>query len=515
MACWIALWPPEPAQAEPLAWWALQFTPRVALVEGQVCLEVYSSRRLFGGEVALLELVRLGAQAWGVPAACVAPHAAAARAWVRAQVQAQVLMHGRSQTHVTAQVKAQGGAAAEVVDAPTSTPETAEHTDKHTAGHTAWYNALQAPLNAWLAPLPLHALPEVAAHADTLSPLGCHTLGDVHRLPRPGLSRRLGSSVLRALDQAWGLKPEAFEWVMLPDTFSAALELPGRLDQAPQLLQASAPLLERLQAWLSARQWGVRVLTLHWRHEFQARSAGDGGACTLRLADATRDLPRLERLLKERLAQTALAGPVGHLRLTADEVAPLPHDSHALFAELASAASQLLDLQAGAPQAGKARQAQQQALAALLEHLAARLGAPQVRRGQVVADHRPECAEEWQAWDSDFRRPPGTAALAWGGPATGLPAPTWLAERPQPLSVRVARGHACQPLHQGALQLLAGPHRLEAGWWDPAHPTAARDYYLAHSPGAGLLWVYQERPMRQTLLTVQHRPQWYLHGWLA
>lgn len=475
MACWIALWPPEPDQAEPLAWWALQFTPRVALVEGQVCLEVYSSRRLFGGEVALLELIRLGAEAWGVPAACVAPHAAAARAWVRAQVQAPM------------------------PDMPAM----------------AWHNALQSPLNAWLAPLPLQALPEVALHAETLSPLGCHTLGDVRRLPRPGLSRRLGSAVLRALDQAWGLKPEAVEWVQWPDTFNDHLELPGRLDQAPQLLQAAAPMLARLQTWLSARQWGVRALTLHWQHEFHARAAGDGGACTLRLADATRDMARLERLLKERLAQTTLAGPVGGLRLTADEVAPLPHDSQALFAELAGAASQLLDLQAGTPQAGKARQAQQQALAALLEHLAARLGAPQVRQGQVVADHRPECAEEWQAWDAAFSRPPGTAALSWGLPAAGLPAPTWLADRPQPLSVRVDRAHACQPLHQGALQLLAGPHRLEAGWWDADHPTAARDYYLAHSPGAGLLWVYQERTTGQALLTAPQRPAWYLHGWLA
>jgi protein ImuB len=469
MACWIALCPSEPAQLEPLAWWALQFTPRVAVVDAQVCFEVYSSRRLFGGEAALLELIRLGAQAWAVPAGCVAPTAAAARAWVRAALFAP-------------------------------------------AEPFQWHNALNQPLNECLDALPLQALPEVACHADTLGPLGCRTLGDVRRLPRPGLSRRLGSAVLLALDQAWGLKPEAMAWVSLPDTFDASRELPARLEMAPELQAGAGPLLDQLMAWLAARQKGVCALTLHWQHEFHARSAGDGGACTLRLADPTRDRARLERLLKEHLAQTTLAGPVGALRLTADEVAELPHGHGALFAELASAAGQLLDHHADT---SRARQAQQQALAALLEHLAARLGAPQVRQGQVVADHRPECAQEWQSWNAPFERPPGCAAMAWGTPATGLPAPAWLAPAPHALAVHVARDHVHQPLHHGRLQLLAGPHRLESGWWDPTHTAATRDYYLAHSPVAGLVWVFQERSTRDAWLKPDHCPQWFLHGWMA
>lgn len=486
MACWIALWPREPGQQEPLAWWALQFTPRVALVEGQVCLEVYSSRRLFGGEQALLELIRLGAQALGVPAACAAPTAAAARAWVRARVLTQRPL-------------------SDAASCASSSAPIEQH-------ETAWLNALNEPLGQVIDRLPLVALPEVARHADTLAPLGCHTLGDVRRLPRPGLSRRLGAAVLLALDQALGLKAETFAWVTLPDTFEAHQELPGRLEQAPDLLAAAVPLLDRLQVWLTARQQGVSALTLHWQHEFHARSAGDGGACQVRVSGPTREIGRLQRLLKEHLAQASLAGPVGALRLTADELAPLPHDNAALFAEWASAASQLLDLHADT---ARARQAQQQALAALLEHLAARLGSAQVRKGQVVADHRPECAQEWQAWNVPFERPSGRAAMAWGAPSTGLPAPTWLAQAPQPLAVRVVRDHAHQPLHHGGLQLLAGPHRLDSGWWDPEHPAAARDYYLAHSPGAGLLWVFHERMAREAWLAPDHRPQWFLHGWMA
>ena len=38
-----------------LDWWALQFTPLVARVEGSLVLEVSGSERLFGGRAALLQ----------------------------------------------------------------------------------------------------------------------------------------------------------------------------------------------------------------------------------------------------------------------------------------------------------------------------------------------------------------------------------------------------------------------------------------------------------------------------
>ena len=64
---WIALQPLHDAPAGQLAcaqeeaalhaalgWWALQFTPRVALQDEAVLLEVSGSERLFGGRAALL-----------------------------------------------------------------------------------------------------------------------------------------------------------------------------------------------------------------------------------------------------------------------------------------------------------------------------------------------------------------------------------------------------------------------------------------------------------------------------
>ena len=50
------------------------------------------------------------------------------------------------------------------------------------------------------------------------------------------------------------------------------------------------------------------------------------------------------------------------------------------------------------------------------------------------------------------------------------------------------------------------------GWWDTAQPDSActRDYYLASSPGAGLLWVFRARHADDTAT-----PAWFLHGLFA
>jgi protein ImuB len=275
-------------------------------------------------------------------------------------------------------------------------------------------------------------------------------------------------------------------------------------------------LLSALVVWLAGRQSGVCALTLHWRHDFHRRDAGPGGHCTVHLAEPTRDPARLQRLLAEHLAHVTLAGPVGELRLCADQVASLPLNSDLLFAELGSAAAQLLSHAPNATHAPNG-QAQHQTLQALLEHLSARLGAAQVRLGEVVPDHRPEQAQRWRPWSTQVaqaaRAPHRASASAGLLPSMAWPLPTWLS--PKPLSLALL-GRAAQrdlPQYQGPLRLLAGPHRVESGWWDATGQDAARDYYLALSPGAGLLWIFRARPGREAV-TPASSP-WFLHGWLA
>ena len=85
--------------------------------------------------------------------------------------------------------------------------------------------------------------------------------------------------------------------------------------------------------------------------------------------------------------------------------------------------------------------------------------------------------------------------------------PTWLLPSPQRLLVR-----DCCPQYQGPLDLLVGPQRLEAGWLDDA--PVLRDYFIARSPQAGLVWVYRERQVGEAGRSPQDAP-WYLHGLYA
>jgi protein ImuB len=359
----------------------------------------------------------------------------------------------------------------------------------------------------------LHTLPEIAAHAETLAPMGCRTLGDVRGLPRAGLSRRLGAGLRQAMDRADGTVPDVLDWLRLPEVFEERLELPGRVEVAAAMMHGATTLLSALVAWLAGRQSGVSALTLLWRHDFHRRDAGPGGQCTVHLAEPTRDLARLQRLLAEHLAHVTLAGPVGELRLCADQISPLPLSNGLLFAELGSAAAQLLSHAPKVPHAPHG-QAQHQALQALLEHLSARLGPEQVRLGEVVPDHRPERAQRWRPWSAQAAgtsRAASARVVSWW--PMDWPLPTWLSPKPLCLALLGRAAQRDLPQYHGPLCLLAGPHRVEAGWWDPAGPEVARDYYLALSPGAGLLWVFRERPGLEAPSSADS--PWFLHGWLA
>jgi protein ImuB len=56
------------------------------------------------------------------------------------------------------------------------------------------------------------------------------------------------------------------------------------------------------------------------------------------------------------------------------------------------------------------------------------------------------------------------------------------------------------------LQLLAGPERIETGWWDGG--LATRDYFIAQAADGSLVWVYRARlPVADAAA-----PLWFLQG---
>lgn len=97
--------------------------------------------------------------------------------------------------------------------------------------------------------------------------------------------------------------------------------------------------------------------------------------------------------------------------------------------------------------------------------------------------------------------------------------PPWLLR--QPLRLDMLGEHPC---YCGPLRRLIGPQRLEVGWWGGENSAAGRptvrDYYIAESEGAGLVWIYCERPLAAELAQAEAtaappRPRWFLQGLYA
>lgn len=415
-----------------LAVWALQFSPRVALREETVLVEVSASARLFGGLGRLRKRIEAEGAEVGVEAIAWAPTGTAALALLRSRVP----------------------------------------------------NGFGGPLQKVLDQLPLESITAVAHHAGTLHRLGSRTLGDVRALPRGGLGRRFDKALLHSLDQAYGVRPEVYEWQQLPETFSARLEFMHRVEHAPALMFGARRLLFQMSSWLAARHMGVTAFTLRWAHDaMRAKTAGTGGELLVRTAEPTQNVEHLGRLLGEHLAKVELLAPAGDIELLASETIPIQQESKSLLPETI-------------------RQGEDTAL--VLERVQARLGKERVLRPMLKADHRIEWVQCWQG-----------AELARPRAAPGcheLPMPEWLLPEPLRLAERDNR-----PIYQGTLQLLLGPDRVEGGWWHRA-PGAGdggadqlnvqRDYWVAMSRHAGVLWIFQRR-------LAEDETGWFLHGLYA
>ena len=325
-----------------------------------------------------------------------------------------------------------------------------------------------------LAELPIACTAWDLERLQRLRAMGVTRVGELLRLPRAGLARRLGAATVQDLDIALARQFAPRRAFVPRERFRARSDFETEIENAAYLEKALEPLIARCAGFLRKRQAGVQTLRLKLRHRAGAATCVDVG-----LASITSERRRLMDVLTQKLTRLELAAPVRDMELISGVLQPLSGGSLDAFAGLAGRGAGGRD-----------------SLPQLVERLRARLGEEAVYGVVSIAEHRPEAA--WRRVQELHL----SAGLGTGGkipyPMTaerGMPRPVWLLDAPLPL--------------ESGFILEQGPERIESGWWDGKD--VARDYYIAReAPGArrshaARLWVFQERRSKR----------WYVHGVFA
>lgn len=323
-------------------------------------------------------------------------------------------------------------------------------------------------LQRTLARAPIAAARIAPGQVATMAAMGLHKLRQLFELPRAGLARRFGEGLLLQLDQLRGMAADPREYYRPPDAFERRIEFSYEISHHPALLFPLRRLVNDLAAYLAGRDGGVQRFSMWLEHEDMAVIEGHAPRVERKPPDTEvvvgllapeRDPARLFELARAKLEQCRIPAPVRALRLCARELPPFVPAGRDLF---------------------DARPAQALPWEALRERLRARLGEEALYQLAGHADPRPEQAMRRSAL---LLREPAPLSLP--------PRPTWLLSRPMPL-----RDHH--------LRVLAGPERIESGWWDGAD--VRRDYYVVETSQGQRAWAF---------LPAGETQGWMLHGWFA
>ncbi|WP_110685579.1 Y-family DNA polymerase [Salinicola aestuarinus] len=313
--------------------------------------------------------------------------------------------------------------------------------------------AVDSPgLEAALGALPLGRAGLDAHSLKTLKRSGFRRLGELFALPRSALSRRFGGALLRHLGELRGEWPLALESYCPAHGFSRGFEFDTPVQATAGLAFPLKRLLQTLAVFLRGQDAGVTRFRLALTLEDRSTQHVEVG-----LLAVQRDPETLLELTRGHLERVRLDGPVSALTLTAAELTPY-----------APVRRELLD--------GPAQQSQ--AWAALRQRLVARLGEASLKSLVEHREHRPEAAVLGGAGPEGVATPERRARPGWL-----LPAPT-----------------RCD---SEIAELLAGPERIESGWWDGND--VRRDYYLVAWHDGRRAWVWSDPA----------GAGWYLHGWFG
>lgn len=411
----------EAALLQAMAIECQRFTPTVAIEpDSELLLEVRASLRLFGGARALLQLIAS-------------------------------MLNDRNLNHTMAL---------------SPTARSAQWICRSTAS-----NRVVPPrnLSAALFELPLQVLHWPLEIYLRLQRFGVTKLGDLMRLPRAGLARRIGRERLAELDQALGRRPDLRCTIEPAERYAERVLLDFEIETthlAETLLNAR---LDGMQQFLIQRTLCIADVLITLKHREHPETQVRIG-----LASPTADMAHVKKLLHETFHAVRIPEPIREIAIAVDRLVPAQPTSHSLSLRHASLATS----------------SDTQARTRLLEQLHARFGREAVKSIGSVADRRPEFAH--------MQSPVQITAASKAIPCLpSLPQrPLWLLR--QPLAIKKADGSAQH------LDLGRGPERIRSGWWDGTN--LDRDYFLLQRQDGSLAWCYQDRA---------RSGQWFLHGLYA
>ncbi|MDP6399260.1 MAG: DNA polymerase Y family protein [Arenicellales bacterium] len=388
----------ESDRLQRLALLAGNWTPAVSIVEDSLLLDIAGSTRLFGGIKQLLEQIRL---------------------WIASETLAPCVS---------------------VMPTPASAVLCAR------TGKALCITAREHIRSA-IRELPARTLITDSKRQRALNRFGINTLGDLLRLPRDGLARRLGPDLVQRLDKLLGQQPDPQNAITPLPVFRQRIVFDAGIANTEQLAPFMKTLLGKLQAHLTRHHILAEQLEWHLVNESDLSHR-----IPVYLTQPHRDTVGLMKLSRLALEKFKTKDVITHLVLKASRFAPLPSSSEDIFSILPKAADR-----------GRS----------LVERLQNRLGRCAVQGLRIQPDHRPEKA--WDRCDAGE-----TGALPYGAQR-----PLWLLETPR--SVRVSQGQLV--LGDQQLLLQRQRERICSGWWD-SQPVR-RDYYHART-AALQAWVFRD-----------------------
>ncbi len=313
--------------------------------------------------------------------------------------------------------------------------------------------------------LPLSVLAPHPGLQETLHLWGIHTLGELTALKRLAVGERLGASGLELWDLARGGKDRILKLVRPRIQYKKSIELDNGIETLEPLLGLLRELAVPLCSELSLA-WKVTAF-VHLELRFDD---GSSHQTTLRIAEPTRDVAVLLRVLETHLEGVKSSAPIIFAELEVIATEPV--------------AAQDLLFERGLRDPNK--------FSETLSALEALLGRGRVGRGELLPTHRPDAfklvsfLEQGRAVDAPSVNP-----------KSGLPLmrfrPPWSAEvglhRSRPASVKSQR-HSFQVID------CRGPWLLSGHWWDELHAWEAEIWDIASQDGCLYRLVRENRAWR-------------------